>query len=61
MDQLNSRSYYLARAEASRVLAQRATDPAIAAIHEEFAIRYDGLLARDGPGAVEVGSEAANS
>lgn len=43
MDQRNHQDYYLARAEVSRGLAQRATNPVIAAIHVEFANRYDSM------------------
>lgn len=43
MSQTNHRDYYRSRAEASRDLAQRATDPSVAAIHIEMAIRYDGI------------------
>ena len=39
----NDRSYYLARAEQSRSLAARAVSPAIAAIHDDLARRYDAL------------------
>lgn len=54
MNQLNHHDYYLTRAAASRDLAGRAADPAVAAIHAEFATRYDLLAAQperrnDGP------------
>lgn len=41
MNQLNHYRYYVARAAAARNLAQRAVDPAIAAIHAELADRYE--------------------
>ncbi len=45
MNQPNYQDYYMSRAAASRNLAQRATDPMIAAIHAELAARYDVLVA----------------
>ena len=45
MDQSNHLEYYHTRAEVSRELAPRAADPAIAAIHTEFASRYDSMAA----------------
>ena len=45
MDQSNHHGYYRTRAETSRELAQRAVHPGIAAIHSEFASRYDSLVA----------------
>ena len=45
MDQSNHHSYYRTRAETSRELAQQAVHPSIAAIHSEFATRYDILVA----------------
>ena len=44
MDQPNSQSYHLARAEAARELSRRAGDPAIAAVHSEFATRYENMV-----------------
>jgi len=41
MDLLEQRKYYSARAEASRTMARRATDPHIAKVHSDFARRYD--------------------
>lgn len=41
MNQLNHHQYYVARAAAARELAQRAVNPAIAAIHVELANRYE--------------------
>lgn len=46
MNQLNDRDYYARRAATARNLAQRAADPAIAAIHAELAHRYDLLVAQ---------------
>ena len=43
MNQPNASEYYLNRAATSRSLAQRAAKPAIAAIHAEFATRYEQL------------------
>lgn len=43
MKQSNHQDYYVARAAISRDLASRATDPSIAAIHFEFASRYELL------------------
>lgn len=48
MNQSNHREYYVARAASSRELAQRAADPAIAAIHVDLAERYE-VLAADQP------------
>lgn len=42
----SDRDYYAARAATARNLAQRAADPAIAALHAEFATRYDLLAAQ---------------
>lgn len=39
----SDRDYYAARAATARDMAQRAADPAIAALHAEFATRYDLL------------------
>ena len=41
MDLLEQREYYSARADASRTMALRATDPHIAQVHNDFAHRYD--------------------
>jgi len=41
MDQLNNHEYYVARAESAREMAQRAVNPAIAAIHTQMATRYE--------------------
>lgn len=41
----DDQSYYSRRAAISRDLAERATNPVIAAIHADFATRYD-LLGR---------------
>ena len=43
MQQLNNVDYYVARAATSRHRAEAAADPEIAAIHAEFATRYDRL------------------
>ncbi len=48
MDEFNNHGYYLARASAARDLAQRAANPAIAAIHQEMASRYDHTAAQIG-------------
>lgn len=40
------RDYYLARAATARELAERAADPQVAAIHTDFATRYDELAAK---------------
>ena len=44
MDQRNDDSYYVTRAKKSFEMAQRATNPAIAAIHAEMATRYQSIL-----------------
>lgn len=49
MNQPNNCHYYASRAEVSRDLARRALNPAIAAIHAEFAVRYDRLAAHHEP------------
>lgn len=46
MNELNHQIYYELRAETSRDLARRASSPAIAAIHQDFAVRYEDLAAR---------------
>lgn len=46
MEQVDDRLYYLNRAQVSRELAQRAANPAVAAIHVEFAARYSQLATR---------------
>lgn len=46
MNKLNDAEYYVARAAASRQLAQRATSPAIAAIHDEMASKYESTAAQ---------------
>lgn len=46
MNQLNHQNYYRERAKASRDLAEQAANPAIAAIHSEFAARYDKMAAQ---------------
>lgn len=51
MDQPNHQQYYVARAATSRDLAQRAADPAISAIHADFAKRYEMLAAQPGQGS----------
>ena len=43
----NTHAYYEYRAEKARILAAAATDPKIAAIHQEMAERYE-LLVRGG-------------
>lgn len=45
MNELNHQIYYELRAETSRDLARRALSPAIAAIHSDFAVRYENLAA----------------
>ena len=47
----NHRDYYLARAATSRSQAARAVDPKIAAIHAEFATRYEQLAGHPDPAA----------
>lgn len=49
MNEPNDREYYVARAASSRNLAQRAANPAIAAIHADLAERYEALAERPGP------------
>ena len=46
MDPLGHQDYYAARAATARDLARCAADPAVAAIHAEFATRYDFLAAQ---------------
>ena len=53
MKQPNDRSYYTARAVASRTLALRAADAMTAAIHTRLAVRYDALAAQP-PGTREL-------
>ena len=48
MNQSNHQEYYVVRAAASRDLEQRAKNPAIAAIHAEFATRYEQLAGQPG-------------
>lgn len=43
MNESNNQDYYEVRAATSRRLAAKATSPAIAAIHEELARRYEFL------------------
>ncbi len=40
------RDYYLTRAATSRDLAEHAANPKVAAIHAEFAVRYDEMASR---------------
>lgn len=51
MTELNHRDYYIGRADVSRRLAQQATNPQIAAIHREFANRYEATIRLVVPGA----------
>lgn len=44
MDQQNALEYYVTRAATSRRLSAQALSPGIAAIHQEFAERYDRLI-----------------
>jgi hypothetical protein len=46
LNELMDRTYYAARALASRNLARQAANPAIAAIHADLAGRYEVLAAR---------------
>lgn len=46
MNQLNHHDYYLARAAASRDLAERAGASKVAAIHAELAARYETMAAQ---------------
>lgn len=43
MSQFNNREYYVGRAQASRSLAAQARNSDVAAVHAEFATRYDRL------------------
>jgi hypothetical protein len=45
MIERNNLEYYVNRAISCRQLAERATDPAIAAIHVDLATRYESLAA----------------
>lgn len=45
MNHFNHDSYYRMRAQASHMMARRATNPAIAAIHAEMATRYETKVA----------------
>lgn len=51
MAEINDRDYYVARATVSRELARRAPNATVAAIHDEFAARYEGAarLLEDNP------------
>ena len=53
VNQPDHRDYYIGRAAASRQLAQRAANPAIAAIHTDLAIRYERLAAQS-DGTIDV-------
>ena len=46
MDQLNHYDYYVTRAQVSRDLSQRASNPSIAVVHSELAMRYENLAAQ---------------
>lgn len=54
MNQQNHQEYYVERAATSRQLAQRAADPAIAAIHIDLATRYEALAGQSEPTIVSV-------
>ena len=45
MNRSDHQDYYVARAEVARTMSLRAADPGVAAIHAQFAIRYDALAA----------------
>ena len=46
MNELNDARYYITRAERSRELARAAVDPTVAAIHLDFALRYEAIVAQ---------------
>lgn len=46
MNRPDQQDYYTARAAAARDLAQRAANPKVAAVHADFAARYDQLAAQ---------------
>ena len=60
MSDLQDQEYYATRAQTSRDLAGRAADPTIAAIHAEFATRYEFLAGSGDPvGTNSAGAQAA--
>lgn len=47
MSERNESDYYARRAEAERLLAEKATDPSVARLHREMAERYDAIVSGD--------------
>ena len=54
MSELNDHAYYASRANTAAQLADKASDPAIAAIHREMADKYRRLSEQAGKGRTKL-------